>query len=371
MKIIAYYLPQFHEIPENNKWWGKGFTEWRNASRAQPMFRGHYQPREPLGDRYYDLLDDKTIVWQMNLAKKYGIYGFCYYHYWFGDGRKLLEKPAERMLNIPDADLPFCFAWANEAWSRTWEGPGGEKHILVNQKYADEKDWKAHFEYLLKFFMASNYIKEGNRPMLLIYRVHKIPCYKPMFAYWEKLAKEAGFDGLYIVQMLSNSLYKKPGMSAYAAYAPAMFFELRDSAAWAVKQNILERLPKLRLPKLIGEYLYDTFDYDKCYQYILNKKYAKNEYMGVFPDFDNTARKGGKADIWKGVSPEKFQRYLEQVIKLSQAENKEYIFLTAWNEWGEGNYMEPDKRYGYAYLKAVRDALQSTGSFNSGNIKRK
>lgn len=361
MKIIAYYLPQFHEIPENNEWWGKGYTEWRNTKRAEPLFRGHYQPREPLKDRYYDLMDDDTVVWQMNLAKKYGIYGFCYYHYWFGNGRKILEKPAERMLHNPRANLPFCFAWANEAWTRTWEGPGGEKHILIGQKYADKEDWKAHFDYLLQFFRAYNYIRENNRPVLLIYRADKIPCYKEMFAYWEKLAKEAGFDGIYLVQMLSNRLYKKPGMNAYAAYAPAMFFEQRDSARWSVKQDILNRLPKIKFPKRIGEFLYDTYDYDKCYEYILSRQYGANEFMGVFPDFDSTARKGGKADIWRGASPDKFQKYLEQVIRLSQSEKKDYIFLTAWNEWGEGNYLEPDKRYGYAYLKAVRNALINTG----------
>lgn len=364
MKMIAYYLPQFHEIPENNEWWGEGYTEWRNARRARPLFGGQYQPREPLGDRYYDLADDSVMEWQMKLARKYGIGGFCFYHYWFGDGRKLLEMPAERMLKNPKADLPFCFSWANEPWTRTWEGPGGEKHVLINQKYCGKEDWKAHFDYLLPFFRDKRYIRKDGRPVFLIYRIDKIPCARAMFDYWNELAEEAGLGRLYLIQMLSNSRYKRRIADAYAAYAPAIFFELRDEAKKKLRYRLAEGLRGLRPPGFLSQWLFDVYDYDKCCRYLLDKKYEENEYMGMFPDFDNTARRGVKAAIWKGANPGSFEKYLTEAVRMSQKAGKEFLFLTAWNEWGEGNYLEPDKRYGYGWLHAVKRALHNGMSGN-------
>lgn len=357
MNIIAYYLPQFHEIPENDIWWGKGYTEWRNAKRAKPFFWGHYQPREPLGNNYYDLSDSKIMEWQMDIARKYGISGFCFYHYWFGNQKKLLEMPAEHMLKNPNAKLPFCFAWANEPWTRTWEGPGGDKHVLIQQKYCGEEDWKAHFDYLLPFFMDKRYIKKDNRPLLLIYRLDKIPCAREMFSCWNRLAEKAGIGKLYIVQMLSHERFKRSFADAYTTYVPALFFEQRDDIIKKAKYKFVEKLPPIKLPRFLAKYIFDVFNYDKCYRYLLNKSYAPNEYMGVFTDFDNTARRGRRAAIWTGATPEKFKKYLIQIIKKSQQEEKEFIFLTAWNEWGEGNYLEPDKRFGYAWLHALRRAL--------------
>lgn len=356
-KIIAFYLPQFHKIPENDKWWGKDYTEWENAKKAKPLFYGHYQPRIPLNQFYYNLLDESTMEWQMKLAKKYGVGGFCFYHYWFGDGRKLLEKPAEMLLHNPKATLPFCFAWTNEAWTRTWEGPGGEKHILMNQKYGQKDDWKIHFEYLLPFFRDKRYIKKDGKPILLIYRLDKITCYREMFDYWQELAAEYGLNGIYFIQMLTNKRFQRNYADAYATYVPGLFFNLRDDAVNNFKIRIAEFFPKWKLPKWLAYKLYNVFDYDECYKMILDKKYMDNEYMGAFPDFDNTARKGKKAAIWKGASPQKFENYLTEIIKRSDAANKDFIFLTAWNEWGEGNYLEPDSRYGFAYLKALRNAL--------------
>ena len=357
-KIIAYYLPQFHEIPENDQWWGRGYTEWRNARNAKQLFYGHYQPREPLNNNYYDLLKSENMEWQMKLARKYGISGFCFYHYWFGEERKLLEKPAEMMLHNEKATLPFCFAWANEPWTRTWEGPGGEKHVLVNQKYCDKEDWEKHFYYLLPFFKDARYIKKDRKPIFLIYRLDKIPCHKEMFSYWKELAKDNGLPGIYFIQMLSNEKYRRSFADAYTTYVPAMFFELRDDAVKRIKYNLVEKLPHIKLPKFLAYRLLDIFDYDLCYRQLLKKKYRSNEYMGVFPDFDNTARKGEKAAIWKGANPRKFQYYLKKVIQKSKKEKKEFIFLTAWNEWGEGNYLEPDKKYGYGYLKAIKTSLK-------------
>ena len=192
MRIIAFYLPQFHNIPENDEWWGDGFTEWVNVKKAEPIYEGHEQPRVPLDGNYYNLLDDDVKIWQAELAKKYGIYGFCYYHYWF-NGKLLLEKPMEQMLENKKVDLPFCVCWANEPWTRAWVG---EKKVLIGQEYGTEKEWKEHFDYMLPFFRDDRYIKEDNRPLYVIYRPEIIPCLQEMLALWDKLAKENGFDGM-------------------------------------------------------------------------------------------------------------------------------------------------------------------------------
>lgn len=192
MKIIAFYLPQFHDIPENDEWWGKGFTEWVNVKKAKPMYKGHEQPRVPLNNNYYNLLDDEVKVWQAELAKQYGIYGFCYYHYWF-NGKLLLEKPMSQMLSNKKIDIPFCICWANEPWTRAWVG---EKKVLITQKYGKIDDWVKHFNYLLPFFKDNRYIKNDNKPFFVIYRPEIIGCLKEMVECWDRLAKKNGFKGI-------------------------------------------------------------------------------------------------------------------------------------------------------------------------------
>ncbi|MCD7820315.1 MAG: glycoside hydrolase family 99-like domain-containing protein, partial [Lachnospiraceae bacterium] len=172
VKIIPFYLPQFHTIPENDKWWGKGFTEWTNVRKAVPLFEGHQQPKLPLGDHFYNLLDDETKIWQAELAKQYGIFGFCYYHYWFKNGKRLLEKPAEQMLKNKDIDLPFCFCWANENWSRNWDG--GNHEIIMAQEYGGKREWEMHFQYLLPFFRDKRYITMNGKPLFIIYKPEQI-----------------------------------------------------------------------------------------------------------------------------------------------------------------------------------------------------
>ena len=203
MKIIAFYLPQFHDIPENDEWWGKGFTEWVNVKKAQPLYKGHEQPRIPMNENYYNLLDDNVKIWQANIAKEYGIYGFCYYHYWFG-GKLLLEKPMEQMLANPKVDIPFCISWANEPWTKAWVN---ESKVLIPQFYGGKKEWKEHFDYLLPFFKDNRYIKEDNKPLFIIYRAEVIDCLNDMLDYWTELARQNGFSGMkYAYQNLTFDL---------------------------------------------------------------------------------------------------------------------------------------------------------------------
>ncbi|NBJ83651.1 glycosyl transferase [bacterium 1XD42-94] len=352
MKLISFYLPQFHEIPENNRAWGRGFTEWVNVKKAQPLFLGHNQPRKPLHNHYYNLLDDGVMEWQIDLAKKAGIYGFCFYHYWFG-GRMVLEKPAEKLLHNEQIDFQYCFSWANEPWTRTWHGAGGEKEILIPQDYGGEEEWNLHYEYFRQFFMDKRYIKEENCPVLLIYRLRNIPHFNDMLRYWNECAKKDGFSGIFIVSMdvwrdhvaksrwVNGSVDFEPGKSRAGAMNKFAFLQPKN------KRSILWNYFAIR-----------TFDYGKVNRKMLHCPHQKNEFRTVFVDFDDSPRRGNRAVVTLGSTPKRFGKYLRKALQLSRREGNEYLFINAWNEWGEGNYLEPDTRYGYSYLNQVKEALQ-------------
>lgn len=364
MRIIAFYLPQFHEIPENNQWWGKGFTEWTNTRKAKPLYPGHYQPREPYQDAYYDLLDPKVMVEQMRLAKRYGVGGFCFYHYWF-NGKKLLEKPVEALLENKEANLPFCLSWANEPWTRTWDGDQGAKEILMPQRYGDKEDWEQHFIYLLSFFKDDRYIKIDGKPMFLIYRSASIPKCNDMLVYWQELAVKHGLPGIYFVQMITNFSYDKRAKyySACVEFEPMRTLADRDANIKAKWKRQYDFYLKYKSNPILSRFLLNQLDYDSIYETITNRKLnpKKKIYLGAFPDWDNSPRKKEKGIMIYGSSPKKFEKYLTIQIERSLEMGNEFLFINAWNEWGEGAYLEADKRYGYAYLHAIRNALQKTG----------
>jgi len=348
MKILAFYLPQFHEIPENNEWWGKGFTDWTNVKKAKPLIKGQYQPREPLNDNYYDLSNVEVMKWQSKIAQDHGVYGFCYYHYWF-DGKLLLEKPLENMLKDKEVTIPFCFSWANEPWARTWDGR--DTDVLMPQRYGDEKDWKKHFDYLLQFFKDERYIKEGNKPMMVIYKTMHIPRVEEMCEYWNKLAIENGFNGIYFVETLGG-IQHKPYLNISEA---AIEFEPNLTMAnheWSLFEKIIHKLKRIYNKGL------SIFNYDLIWNEVLKRdidRFQKKLYLGAFVDWDNTARKSFKGVVYKGSTPNKFEKYVSKQIKRSNKNG--YIFINAWNEWAEGTYLEPDKKIGLKYLEAIRKAL--------------
>lgn len=355
IKAIAMYLPQFHEIPENSQWWGKGFTEWTAVKNATPLFPGHQQPRVPLGGNYYNLLGKKSVEWQVELAKKYGVGGFCFYHYWFKDGRRILEKPAENLLKWRDLEIPFCFSWANESWIRTWSkgiegnawaekfdekiGKESGTGLLIEQDYGTEQDWKEHFEYLLPFFRDSRYIKIDGKPIFIIYKPESVGTkLSPMLQAWKAWALEAGLEGLYIIgsqcAVVSDTIW--PEMDARVKHGPAIC---------------------LANERRIGETKY--YDYDFLWNRFLNlegNKGDKTYYCG-FVDFDSSPRQADKAIIFQGATPKKFEYYLRQLVEKSIQLKNELVFLNAWNEWGEGMYLEPDEINGYGYLEAVRTVM--------------
>ncbi len=352
MKLISFYLPQFHEIPENNDAWGNGFTEWTNVKKAGPLYLGHDQPKKPLHDNYYNLLEDGVMEWQMSLAKKAGIYGFCFYHYWF-NGKLVLEKPVEMLLQNPKIHFHYCFSWANEPWTKTWHGAGGEKEIMIAQTYGGKEEWEKHYEYFSPFFRDKRYIKEQNCPVLLIYRLKNIPCFNDMISYWNECAKKDGFSGIYIISMnvCRENVSKSRWVNASVDFEPNK-----------VKSEMMY-MPTLLQPKKMMTFLWNrlavrTISYGKLNNRMINTVHEKNHYRTVFVNFDNSPRRKEMAIIAIGSTPKKFGRYLRKSIQNSRKEGNEYLFINAWNEWGEGNYLEPDKRYGYAYLGQVKDAVE-------------
>lgn len=348
-KVIAFYLPQYHTFKENDLWWGKGFTEWTNVKKAVSLFENHNQPRIPMNENYYCLLDRDTQIWQAKLANEYGIYGFCYYHYWF-NGKILMDQPLLNMLNDRSIDVNFCMSWANESWSRTWNG--NDKEYLIKQEYSGKEDWYSHFEYLLQYFKDARYIKIDNRPVFLLYTSSRIRDCDKMIAYWNEKCIEEGFNGIYIIETL-NYLQNEPVLEA--SYAIACF----------EPNNIYESTMKKRSIFSSGiRYLEKTIlkkpncqDIKEAYALIEKRQFDFDKviYEGTFNDWDNTPRKGCRGMVWKGASPMLFEQHLKKMMKKDNV--GDFLFINAWNEWGEGAYLEPDNKYGYGYLKAIYNAV--------------
>ena len=346
MKILALNLPQFHEVKENNEWWGKGFTEWTNVKKAQPLYKGHVQPMVPL-EGYYDLSKKEAINRQAELARKYGVHGFVYFHYWY-EGRKMLEKPCEILLDNKDIDINYCFCWANHSWTRTWDGK--ENSVLLEQTYGGKEDWKKHIEYFLPFFKDERYIKQDNKPMLFIYNTSVIPDVNKMVRYWEKRVKEEGFDGIYLVEYISTKCTRPYVKSSSAVYEDEPLYTLRfQTNAFQKAYRVFKKKTKTT----------EFQDFDKIYKMLLKKKRTydgKAIIQGCFPAWDNSPRRGSKGSmVVKGASPRKFGRYFKELLKCNRPEvSKDYIVINAWNEWGEGAILEPSVKDKYSYLKVIR-----------------
>lgn len=366
MKILAFYLPQFHTIKENNEWWGEGFTEWTNVKAARPSYKGHAQPRVPLNKNYYNLLNVETLKWQANLAKKYGIYGFVYYHYWFSEGM-LLEKPAELMLKNPEVKMPFCFSWANHTWRKSWASKADA--ILRKQTYGDEEEWTRHFYYLLPFFRDKRYIRIDGKPLMILYDPKGVKVFPRMITLWQKLARKEGLEGLAICHQDNRFDHEKSENRDFYDYgiefqmnAAVLEFVAHSKkfAAERVLNRVADKLPFLRCKATTMHY-----SYDEIWNLVLNKQPSGPTWFpGAFVDWDNTPRRMNRGQLCTDVTPEKFHSYLSQQIRRArEVYHKDYLFMYAWNEWGESGYLEPDELYGYGMLEAVRDALNENDEF--------
>lgn len=347
LRTLTMYLPQYHCIPENDKWWGKGFTEWTAVKSADPLFVNHHQPKIPLEGNYYDLMDKQTMQRQAELMKEFGIDGQCIYHYYFKDGKKVLEKPAENLLKWTDIDMPFCFCWANTRWIRTWkseawsekfkQGDDKEQQVLIEQKYGNVDDWEKHFMYLLPFFKDNRYVKVENAPVFAIYSPYNMHCLEEMMCYWKNRAIDNGFRDLYVI-VWSDKPYK--GVDAILRHSPHSFWDLYRNKE---KNNIL------------------TFDYDKLWDKIINEPsyFGCKTYFEGMANCDDTPRRGEKGVILNGFNVQTFYEGMVRLYKKSIALGNEFVFINAWNEWGEGMYLEPDEEYGYQVLEALKRAQET------------
>lgn len=368
MKIISFYLPQFHAIPENDKWWGKGFVEWVNTKKAKPTFKGHHQPNIPLNSNYYDLLDDEVKEWQVKLANKYGVDGFCFYHYWFKGGKKLLEKPVEQFLKNENLNIEFCLSWANEPWCRNWDGLSNE--VLMEQEYGGIDEWTEHFTYLLPFFKDRRYIrdKDTKGPIFIIYKPEIIPCLDEMMKCWNDLALKEGIPPITYVRQYPSLSKKAINGLKYSIEFEPIYTKLIETHSLSAKLKFMLHNPNQYKNFLVGKLLRllnikrgNILSYDLTWKSILSRKpESKNMIPGAFPGWDNTPRRGNEATVYKGSTPEKFEEYMTMQIKRAKdVYQSEYLFINAWNEWAEGAYLEPDEQYQYAYLEAIYKARQA------------
>lgn len=348
-KILAINLPAFHRTKENDEWWGEGFTEWDNVKKGEPYFEGHQQPVHPIKNYYYDLSKTSDIKKQLQLAKEYDIYGFVYYHYWFGNGKKLLEKPLELLRDEIKTDTKYCLCWANETWKATWHGK--EPKDLLKQEYPGKSDWKQHIDYLLTFFKDKRYIIIDDQPVLFIYKPNEIPGYERMLQFFDEEVQKAGFKGVYAVEYISakNRDLFSGKSQAVTEFEPlyTTFFDLSPFAL--LKRFLCKKLKRI-----------DYQNYDKLWQKIISRKrtYAgKPIFRGCFSGWDNSPRKGKDSMIVKGGNPETFERNLRKLIGTNRKDANDFIVINAWNEWSEGAFLEPSEEYGYAYLEAIRKVV--------------
>lgn len=350
MKVLAYNLPAYHRIPENDTWWGEGFTEWDNVRRGKPLYKGHVQPMVPLNGYYYDLSKKEDVVHQAELAKEYGLSGFVYYHYWF-NGKLLLEKPVEIYRDSKEVKFDYCLCWANEQWARTWDGKDGQ--ILMPQTFGGQEDWENHLQYLLTFFSDERYIKRGNSPMLFVYSASRIPHFDKMMEYWNTRIREYGFDSIYLVEFISTV-----NPDAASKYSSAVTeFEPMFSNRFGI--TALQKAYRIVCKKLkTTEYL----SFDQIWTSLINKKrtYGGREIIqSAFTQWDNTPRKGKAGLVLKGGSPEKFEKYFRKLVNIKRVDaSTEYIVINAWNEWGEGPVLEPSEQYGFKYLEGLQRVIK-------------
>jgi len=347
-QVIAFYLPQFHPFPENDEWWGRGFTEWTNVSKAVPQFKGHYQPRLPGELGYYDLRLPEVMARQFELARHFGIQGFCFHYYWFG-GKRLLERPIETLLASKDESLnfPFCLCWANENWTRRWDG--AEHEILMKQDHSDE-DHERVFDDLLRYFKDPRYIRIDGKPVIVVYRPLIIANVEKMAEIWRRKAAKAELPGIYIVATTAFG-FSDPvsiGFDALVQFPPH-----------AVSVSEITADQELLNPGFSG-YVYDYKETVDAYLEILGETREKPRqwpfFPGVMTAWDNVARKQSRGNVFHNASPQDFHRWLAGANKFSREYNspsERLVFVNAWNEWGEGTYLEPDRKFGYAYLWAV------------------
>jgi lipopolysaccharide biosynthesis protein len=348
-RLIAFHLPQFHPTPENDAWWGKGFTEWTNTAKAKPLFPGHYQPHVPADLGFYDLRLPEARHAQAELAKQYGIDGFCYYHYWFGGGRRLLERPVAEIITSGEPDLPFCLCWANQTWTGIWHG--AENKILIEQTYPGEADYRAHFDALLPAFSDPRYIRVKGKPVFVVYRPTELPDAKEFVRLWTEWAYAVGLPGFYFVGVNHNCQWRPQQDNFDAAILQKIPTKI---------PNVTWRHPLLKIGQIIKNYKLTIYRYEDIYASFTRKEISSYvEFPCAIPNWDNTPRSGLNGLIVHESSPELFRQHFKACLRKADnlPDSEKIVFIKSWNEWAEGNHLEPDLRYGHAYLEVIKMEL--------------
>lgn len=338
-KIIAFYLPQYHPTLENDEWWGKGFTEWTNVGRAKPLFKGHYQPRVPADLGYYDLRLPEVREQQVQLAKEAGVYGFCYWHYWFGNGKTIMEKPFQAVLESGKPDFPFCLCWANH----NWHNPK-TKELILKQEYRDVEDHTSHFYSLLSAFKDQRYVKIDNKPIFNIFQLQELPNINDFILLWNQLAIKEGFNGIYFIGLAqSQEEYKK-----------CSTYNLDAINIVRLKDFLYHRTPLQDRIKYLFSNIHN-YKYKEAAKYFISSEDIKENIIPtIIPGWDHSPRSGKNALILTDYTPEAFETHLHDAFKLLSKKENKLCFIKAWNEWGEGNHLEPDLKYGLAFLETLK-----------------
>ncbi|WP_111672194.1 glycosyltransferase WbsX family protein [Algoriphagus litoralis] len=359
LKPIAFYLPQFHPIPENDVWWGKGFTEWTNVKKAKPLYKNHYQPHVPTELGYYDLRDESVRIKQAKLAQEHGIYGFCYWHYWFGGGKRLLEQPARDFLVSSRPDFPICFAWANQTWSGIWHGAPNK--VLIRQEYLGKIDDEAHFNEVLPYFKDSRYILVEGKPLFLIYRPFDHPYLDSFIEHWDYLAKRAGLPGIYFLGIS----YQKQNPFKYLNG-----FVFHDQFLQKGRFNLLEKVIKKLTKKYPNEILSlwtkgcVVTSFHELVKRSHNEKMERGNFPTLHVGWDNTPRSGKRGIVHHDFNLDLLRVQLEKLISCINFEQEPIFFIKSWNEWAEGNYLEPDERFQRGKLEKIKSVLESMTNKN-------
>ena len=364
-RLIAYYLPQFHPIPENDEWWGKGFTEWTNTAKAKRLFRDHYQPRVPADLGFYDLRVPEAREAQAELAEEYGIEAFCYWHYWFA-GKRILERPFTDVLKSGSPRLSFCLGWANDSWTGTWHGCPDK--MLIEQTYPGPKDEEAHFYALLNAFGDDRYLKVDGKPLFFIYRPYRLPEPQRFIEHWKELAIKEGLKGIYFVGHTNPSSRQSeekyfdalvphnPGVTTHYYFNPPPTY--LDKVCYRHSKKTVRELVRSRFPRL------EVMEYSEYVKKALFPQCPeREEFPCVVPNWDNTPRCGINGFVLKNSTPELFREHLRQAIEqvAGKSPEKRIIFIKSWNEWAEGNHLEPDMMFGRRYLDMCKELVFGIG----------
>lgn len=362
-RAIAFYLPQFHPIAENDKWWGTGFTEWTNTAKAKPLFPGHYQPHVPADLGFYDLRLPEARQAQADLASSHGIEAFCYYHYWFA-GRRILERPFREVLESGRPDFPFCLCWANETWSGVWHGLANK--VLVQQTYPGDDDHRRHFDSLLPAFTDRRYVRVDGKPVFVLYRPKNMPELERFTALWRDLAGRAGLPGLYLVGVeTDNHRDWLPSTHGFDATILPTLPALRDRSSWRTPLRRTRRLLAQALLRATGRATGHSFAptvhryRDVMYWLVTARQAPYCRHPVLNPGWDNTPRSGRRGLVLAGSTPELFREQVRYAAELTAGVplERNLLFVKSWNEWAEGNHLEPDLRWGRRYLEALRDEI--------------